>query len=1133
MNPVVAVEAALRAFANKVTDKFGLSERLTFQPEDQLKSPLEELLTEIGNAFGLTVQVVTEVRADPARRPDVGVMANGLLTGHVELKAPGKGADARRYKEHDKKQWEKFRDFPNLIYTDGNEWILYHTGNPIRSAVLRGDVSADGANAVDATVAQALTELMRDFLRWEPTVPRNPKALAALLGPLCRLLRDEVKIALQDPASDLSVLAEDWRAALFPSANDAQFADAYAQTLTYALLLAQLSGVENLTVDTATRTLRKGHQLLAEALKVLGDEAARIQIADSVGLIERVVRAVDATALMRSDQEDPWLYFYEDFLAVYDPKLRKDYGVYYTPVEVVQAQVRLVGELLETRFGAEKTFAQDGVITLDPAVGTGTYILAAAKHGMDSAAAIRGPGARKGAATAVARNLHAFEFLVGPYTVAHLRLTRQIVSEGGEMPTDGVHVYLADTLESPYAQPPTRLSLVLRKLGEEHKRAQVVKSDTSIVVCIGNPPYDREQRDDGMRTDAKKGGWVRFGDGEDEYKNRVRFEDRNGVRTECPPLLQDFLTPLGPAGLGLHAKNLYNDYVYFWRWALWKVFETKNSGGIVSFITAASYLRGPGFAGMREVMRRTFDELYIIDLEGDNLGARKTENVFAIQTPVCIAIGVRIGEPEPDSPAEVLYTRIEGSRETKLSALANITTFDALTWQRCSNGWPDSFLPFSTTDYTNWPLIADLFPWQESGLQFKRSWPISETPVVLHERWHALLQEPVERRGTKLKETQARTAGKPCRGFNGEALAAIAALKPDAPSVEPTRYAFRSFDRQWMLPDNRLCDRPRPTLNAAHGENQIYLTSLLTEVIGKGPAATATALLPDLHHFRGSFGGAHIIPLWKDAKGTDANVARGVVDILTAAYRQHVSSEDLFAYAYAVLATTDYVNHFWEELRTPGPRLPIPLDGTLFSRVASLGKELLWLHTYGERFIPEGSLPGKLPKGTARIEVGTSGNPQDYPAIYSYNAKEQTLTIGEGSSAGVFTYVRPAVWSYSVSGLQVVKSWLGYRMKKRKGRKSSPLDDIRPRTWLFDDELIDLLWLLEATVDRMPEMSALLENVLSKDIWQASVFPQPTAEERRGPRLNAELEEQIALELLDDAASDGEDDLETDEEEAA
>jgi len=123
-------------------------------------------------------------------------------------------------------------------------------------------------------------------------------------------------------------------------------------------------------------------------------------------------------------------------------------------------------------------------------------------------------------------------------------------------------------------------------LGEEHKRATKVKSQTPILVCIGNPPYDRQQISRGDE-EKRKGGWIRFGDSENE--------------TDTP--LRDFLDPLTESGLGVHAKNLYNDYIYFWRWALWKVFETKSGPGVVSFITASSYLRGPGFAGVRQVMR--------------------------------------------------------------------------------------------------------------------------------------------------------------------------------------------------------------------------------------------------------------------------------------------------------------------------------------------------------------------------------------------------------------------------------------------------------------------------------------------------------------------------------------------------
>ena len=456
-----------------------------------------------------------------------------------------------------------------------------------------------------------------------------------MLAPLCRLLRSDVLMALKKPDSNLSLLAADWRRYLFPDADDLQFADAYAQTLTYALLLARLSGRgKGLSIPQAVDTIRTGHRLLADTLNILADPRAREEIKTPVDLLERVIGAIDPAAFIKKSKGEPWLYFYEDFLAAYDPKMRKERGVYYTPVEVVQAQVRLVAQLLEERFDADYSFVSPDVVTLDPGAGTGTYILAALQHGLGQIEAAKGPGMRAKAATQAARNIHGFEILVGPYAVAHLRLTQEILAEGGQLPPDGVHVYLTDTLESPL-KPLPQFPFMYKELAEEHRRAQEVKAAAPVLVCLGNPPYDRQQIDlEEQETIKRKGGWVRFGD--------EHLGDR--------PLLADFLKPLETLGLGVHAKNLYNDYVYFWRWALWKVFENKGGPGIVSFITASSYLRGPGFAGMRQMMRQMFDEMWIIDLEGDNLGARKTENVFAIRTPVAIAIGVRYGEPQPEQP---------------------------------------------------------------------------------------------------------------------------------------------------------------------------------------------------------------------------------------------------------------------------------------------------------------------------------------------------------------------------------------------------------------------------------------------------------------------------------------------------
>jgi len=1068
----------LQTFAAKLTDVFALP--VPCNPEDQLKGPVGTLVEGTGARLGLAVVTVTEVQEKEIfGRPDMGVTVGRLLTGHIELKAPGKGADPKKLKGQDKVQWEKFRDLPNLLYTDGNEWALYRNGERVGKLLrLSGDVASDGEDAVTEADSDALQELFRDFFRWEPVVPSSPKMLAELLAPLCRLLRSNVQEALQVPDSALATLAVDWRIYLFPDADDQQFADAYAQTLTYALLLARLSGETNMTPSEAAKGLRKGHRLLADTLKILGDEEACAEISVPVGLLERVIAAVDIVALSRKSKGDPWLYFYEDFLAAYDPKMRKDRGVYYTPVEVVKAQVRLVAELLENRFGAPDSFADPKVITLDPACGTGTYVLAALRYSLEKIAATKGAGMKVQAATTAAARMHAFEILVGPYAVAHLRLTQLLVSEEGTLPDDGVHVYLTDTLESPFAPPQPHLPITYRRLGEEHKRAKKVKAETPVMVCIGNPPYDRQTIDEEHEGEKRKGGWVRFGDGGAEK-----------------PILRDFLYPLELLGLGVHAKNLYNDYVYFWRWALWKVFENKGGPGIVSFITASSYLRGPGFAAMRQVMRQTFDELWIIDLEGDNLGARKTENVFAIQTPVAIAVGVRGEKARPKTPAVVRYTKVEGTSEGKLARLAEVDGFADLTWQTCPDGWTEPFQPVLETPYMTWPQLTDLFPWQESGMQFKRSWPISESPDVLRRRWKALLS--ASSRSQLFKETRDRKVNKSYPSFDGGARhPSLASLPPDALSPETKRIAYRSFDRQWALVDPRLGDFLRPVLHRSYGPKQVFLTSLLTNVLGEGPSAVTTALNPDMDHFRGSFGAKHVVPLWRDAAGTKANVTKGVLPLLSTTYGRDVTAEELFSFAYAVLATPRYVRHFWEELRNPGPRLPLPKDGRLFSKVADAGRELVWLHTFGERFVPAGKQVGEVPQGKAKCLVGTPTAAADYPEDYEYDPSTQELRVGKGRFGGV----RRVVWEYGISGLQVVDSWLGYRMKKRSGKKSSPLDDIRPASWSFDGELLELLWVLDATVDRLPKLDVLLDELLAAEHFPAAAFPMPTDAERQEPK---------------------------------
>jgi hypothetical protein len=211
-------------------------------------------------------------------RPDIATYVGGLICGYVELKAPGLGADAPKLKgEHNKKQYEKLKALPNLIYTDDRDWALYRGGErPDGQPIVRlhDDPTARGKSAGTKDDAEGLERLFRDSLGWKPNVPHTPSGLARYLAPLSRFLRSEVENALGQSGSAVELLANEWRQFFFPDSDAAQVADAYAQTVTYAMVLARLSGAAKLDPAGAAKTLDKNNGLLARTLELLGPVSA-------------------------------------------------------------------------------------------------------------------------------------------------------------------------------------------------------------------------------------------------------------------------------------------------------------------------------------------------------------------------------------------------------------------------------------------------------------------------------------------------------------------------------------------------------------------------------------------------------------------------------------------------------------------------------------------------------------------------------------------------------------------------------------------------------------------------------------------------------------------------------------------
>ncbi len=1059
----------------------------TGEPEDQLRSPFEGLLgdmAELANIPRAKVVAVGETAIrDLKTRPDYAVTVRAVLVGHVELKAPGKGADPRKFRDpHDKSQWEKLCSLPNLLYTDGNEFSLWQNGEPVGSIVrLDGDIESSGEK-LDGP--PALLGLFENFLRWEPIPPRSAKELAQVAARLCRLLRDEVteQLALKSPA--LTSLAEDWRKLLFPEANDKTFADGYAQAVTFGLLMARAKDIRLAGgFDEVARELAPTSSLIGAALRLLTDNAENQQtLKTSLGTLTRVLDAVDWPKISKG-RPDAWLYFYEDFLEGYDAALRKLTGSYYTPPEVVGTMVRLVDDVLSSRFGQPAGLASPSVTVADPATGTGTFLLGVMRRIAERVAADEGEGAVKSAIDQAVQRLIAFEMQLGPFAVAQLRVLAELFDLTGAPPVTTPRMFVTNTLGNP-EDDEGWIPGILAPIARSRKDANKIKRDEPITVVIGNPPYKEKAK--------RRGGWV---------------EGENDAAEKSAPLA-DWMPPR-EWGVGAHSKHLRNLYVYFWRWATWKVFDHGPGGktGIVCFITVAGFLGGPGFQKMRDYLRRTCEEIWVIDCSPEGHQPEVATRIFqGVQQPVCIVLASRSAKGGLYTPAIVRFRSLPaGRRREKFAALEKIT-LSGKGWVACPADWRAPFLPASKGAWARYPALEDFFIYNGSGVMPGRTWVIAPDAESLERRWEKLSNARPEEK-EELFHPHLRGGAPGDKHSKKIVTTPLANIEPRTkavaddygPCVKPERYGFRSFDRQWIIPDSRLINQPNPELWAVRSDWQVYLTAPHDRSPTVGPALTFSAFIPDLHHYHGR--GGRVFPLFRGAGLS--NLRPELRDRLSVQFGGDVRPEEIHAYIAAVAAHPGFTARFQDDLSTPGLRIPLTTEYRLFAEAVTLGRTIIWLHTFGER-MNKGRPPGapRLP-AVRRPRVPAAGAiPPDADTL-AYDAARQRLLVG----TGYVENVPPAVWRYEVSGKQVLVQWFSYRKRDRERpiigdrRPPSPLGAIQPEHWLaeYTSELLNLLNVLGSLVELEPQQAALLEKICAsptitgEELRNAGAFTAQTA----------------------------------------
>ena len=366
------------------------------------------------------------------------------------------------------------------------------------------------------------------------------------------------------------------------------------------------------------------------------------------------------------------------------------------------------------------------------------------------------------------------------------------------------------------------------------------------------------------------------------------------------------------------------------------------------FITVAGFLNGPGFQAMRDDLRRGPDEIWVIDCSPEGHQPESGTRIFqAVQQPVCIALAARTGKPDADKPARVRFRSLPaGSREEKFTALSTLTLDDA-EWTDCPTDWRAPFLPAATGGWATYPALRDLFVYNGSGVMPGRT---SRSLRRIASHWKGGGRELTAEANPQRKEVLFHPHGSDGKlgdrhtgkvlteGLFGHEHRAISVAKDKGEVIKPMRYGFRSFDRQWIIPDNRLLNRPNPTLWDAYSVRQMYLTAPHDRTPTNGPALTFTAQIPDLHHYAGR--GGRVFPLWSAAASTQPNIPPGLLAKLGETYGKPVLAEDVFAYIAAVASHPAYTARFAPDLVQPGLRIPLTADANLFTEAARLGREL-------------------------------------------------------------------------------------------------------------------------------------------------------------------------------------------------
>jgi predicted helicase len=964
-------------------------------------------------------------------RPDFVFLRNvgkgaDLTVGHCEAKDIGLGLSPKGMTDFNKAQYDRYvKALPNLIYTNGLDFRFYKKGELAR------DISiADFLMGIQPKPDQfeVLANQLKDFCAERLQTITSAEKLAEMMAGKATLIKDILFNTLKEDAelqTELTGQYQSFKTMLIHDLTAEEFADIYAETIAYGMFGARLHDktLENFSRVEALELMPKSNPFLRKLFGYVAGPDLDERIRRTVDELAEIFQATDLKLLFEdfgkfTQRNDPFIHFYESFLGIYNPKKRKERGVWYTPEPVVNFIVRAVDDVLKTEFGLADGLADTSKVTidwdtgetkngkavtvkkevhrvqiLDPAAGTGTFLAEVIKQIAPKVKDVAEGQWSSYVEKELIPRLHGFELLMASYAMCHMKLD-MMLTEMGYIPTANpprMGVYLTNSLEEGDRE--IQDLFWAKHISEEAKHANAIKRDMPIMCVIGNPPYSGES--------SNKGDWIM------ELMEAYKFE----------PDTDQKLNEKNP-------KWINDDYVEFIRFAEHMI--AKNGEGILGFITNHGYLDNPTFRGMRWQLLKTFDKIWVLDLHGSSQKKEvppdgpPDKNVLNIKPGVAIIIALKRKQKEKKTLAETRRGDVFGTTSVKHRVLTG--SYSSI----CKNPVEIRGRRYFFRDW-DYQLEPD---WDE-GFALDELMRLNSNGIVTGD-------DPL---------LVSKSRDEVFVKFGKEGIA----VNPE--KIQPLNY--RMFEKNVLCNDPDLVARDRKEVMCHYGPADqigllvskqvrdysfahVFVTRTQSEAIFlSGTTATNAMNIPlylyaneqDLDQTRrvnfdpkihkaiiaavvggdGGASGKH--PLPPSGRTPPAKLReKGEVPDEVA----------IFDYIYGVLHCPAYRETYKEFLKIDFPRVPYPPSPEVFWDVSAKGSELRKLHLMEDAAI--GPAPFKF-TGVGDTVVGK----------VKYEGGRVAINDAQG-----FDNVPEIAWNFYIGGYQPAQKWL----KDRKGRELS-FEDIK------------------------------------------------------------------------------------------